>query len=370
MRLSNILQLGIKELRGLGRDTLMVILIVYAFSLSIYTASSAMPETLNRAAISVVDEDRSELSQRILDAFYPPYFVAPEIITSAEMDARLDTGTSTFVLDIPASFERDVLAGRKPELQLNIDATRMTQAFTGNTYIQQIIDNTVSEYLNRAPGGGDIPVTLDIRARYNPQLSQMWFGSIINIITSITMLSMILSGAALIREREHGTIEHLLVMPVTALEIVLSKIWSIGLVVLVASTLSLVIVVEGILGVPVNGSMPLFMAGSALMLFAMCSLGIFLATIAGSMPQFGLLLMLVLLPLQVLSGGLTPRESMPQFIQDIMLLAPNTHYVTMSQAILFRGAGFDVVWPQFVWLAVLGLALFAIALRRFRGFLQ
>ena len=370
MRFSNILHLGIKELRGLGRDTLMIILIVYAFSLSIYIESSAMPETLNRAAIAVVDEDRSALSQRIVDAFYPPYFIEPEIITTAEMDARLDSGTSTFVLDIPTNFERDVLAGRKPELQLNIDATRMTQAFTGNTYIQQIIDNTVSEYLNGFPGGSEIPVSLDIRARYNPQLSQMWFGSIINIITSITMLSMILSGAALIREREHGTIEHLLVMPVTALEIVVSKIWSIGLVVLMAATLSLVIVVEGILGVPVNGSMPLFMAGSALMLFAMCSLGIFLATVAGSMPQFGLLLMLVLLPLQVLSGGLTPRESMPQFIQDIMLLAPNTHYVTMSQAILFRGAGFDVVWPQFVWLAVLGLALFSIALRRFRGFLQ
>lgn len=370
MRFSNILQLGIKELRGLGRDTLMLILIIYAFSLSIYMESSAMPETLNRAAIAVVDEDRSALSHRIIDAFYPPYFIEPEIITTAEMDARLDTGTSTFVLDIPANFERDVLAGRKPELQLNIDATRMTQAFTGNNDIQQIIDNTVSEYLNRFPGGSEIPVSLDIRARYNPQLSEMWFGSIINIITNITMLSMILSGAALIREREHGTIEHLLVMPVTALEIVLSKIWSIGLVVLVASALSLVIVVEGILGVPVNGSMPLFIAGSALMLFSMCSLGIFLATVAGSMPQFGLLLMLVLMPLQILSGGMTPRESMPQFIQDIMLLAPNTHYVTLSQAILFRGAGFDVVWPQFVWLAALGLALFAIALRRFRGFLQ
>lgn len=370
MRFSNILQLGIKELRGLGRDTLMLVLIVYAFSLSIYMESSAMPETLNRAAIAVVDEDRSALSQRIIDAFYPPYFIEPELIDTAEMDARLDSGTSTFVLDIPANFERDVLAGRKPELQLNIDATRMTQAFTGNNDIQQIIDNTVSEYLNRSPGGSEVSVSLDIRARYNPQLSQMWFGSIINIITNITMLSMILSGAALIREREHGTIEHLLVMPVTALEIVLSKIWSIGLVVLVASALSLVIVVEGILGVPVNGSMPLFIAGSALMLFAMCSLGIFLATVAGSMPQFGLLLMLVLMPLQILSGGMTPRESMPQFIQDIMLLAPNTHYVTLSQAILFRGAGFDVVWPQFVWLAALGLALFAIALRRFRGFLQ
>jgi ABC-2 type transport system permease protein len=99
-------------------------------------------------------------------------------------------------------------------------------------------------------------------------------------------------------------------------------------------------------------------------------MGIYLATLAGSMAQFGLLLIMVLLPLQLLSGSMTPRESMPEFIQTVMLAAPNTHFVILAQAILFRGAGIDVVWPQFLALAAIGGALFVFALRRFRKSLQ
>ena len=179
-----------------------------------------------------------------------------------------------------------------------------------------------------------------------------------------------LTGAALIREKEHGTVEHLLVMPVTPTEIMFSKIWSMGLVVLLGSIFSLSVVVQALMAVPVQGSVVLFLAGAVLMVFAMTGLGIFLATIAGSMPQFALLLMMALLPLQVLSGAMTPRESMPEIIQTIMLAAPNTHFIILSQGILFRGAGLDVVWPQFAALAAIGVALFWVALIRFKKFLR
>lgn len=215
-----------------------------------------------------------------------------------------------------------------------------------------------------------LPVDLALRARYNPSLDPKWFGAISSVIQSITMLSLILTGAALIREKEHGTVEHLLVMPVTATEIMFSKIWSMGLVVLLGSSFSLILVVQGLMAVPVQGSVALFLAGAVLMVFAMTGLGIFLATVAGSMPQFALLLMMALLPLQVLSGAMTPRESMPEIIQTIMLAAPNTHFIILSQAILFRGAGLDVVWPQFTVLAAIGVALFWLALIRFRKFLR
>ena len=135
---------------------------------------------------------------------------------------------------------------------------------------------------------------------------------------------------------------------------------------IVASGLSLVFIVEGLLSVPIEGSTTLFLAGTALHLFATTSMGIFLGTFARSMPQFGLLLMLVLLPLQVLSGGTTPRESMPEFVQFIMLAAPTTHFVMFAQAILYRGAGLSVVWPQFIALAVIGAAFFSYSLARFR----
>ena len=370
MNLANIWQLGVKELRGLLRDPVMLVLIVYSFSLSIYTSSRALPDALSSAAISIVDEDQSHLSSRIIAAFYPPYFVAPRLITTSEMDSRMDAGLDTFALDIPPDFERDVLAGRAPAIQLNVDATRTSQAFTGSGYIQQIVTSEVSEYVAGYRAATDLPVDLTLRSRYNPGLDPMWFGSINSLIQSITMLSLVLTGAALIREKEHGTVEHLLVMPVTAVEIMLSKIWSMGIVVLIASVFSIVVVVQQVLAVPVQGSVPLFLAGTALMLFAMTAMGIFLATVAGTMPQFGLLMILVLIPLQILSGGMTPRESMPEIIQTVMLAAPNTHFIILSQGILFRGAGFDVVWPQFLALTGIGAALFWLALGRFRRFLR
>lgn len=365
-KLSNIYRLGVKELWSLWRDPTMLVLILFLFTASVYTSASSMPETLNKAAIAVVDEDNSPLSQRIVSAFYPPQFKTPDRIAPSQIDPGLDAGIYTFVLHIPSGFQQDILAGRKAEIQLNTDATRMTQAFSGSGYIQQIALGEVTAFMQRYRSKTSLPVDLEVRARFNPTLNKKWFGGLSRIINNITMLSIILTGAALIREREHGTIEHLLVMPVTPFEIMASKIWSMGLVVLVASFASLNLVVRGALDIPVAGSLTLFFSGAALVLFATTSMGIFMATIARNMPQFGMLVVLVLLPLQMLSGGTTPRESMPEVVRTVMLAAPTTHFVELGQAILFRGAGIDVVWPQFAAAAAIGVVFFAIALSRFR----
>ena len=370
MRFANIWQLGIKELRGLARDYVMLVLIAYVFTIAIYTQATVSPETLNLATISVVDEDQSQLSSRIAGAFYPPRFTRAEDITAGEMDRRMDQGTDTFALDIPPHFERDVLNGRRNEIQLNVDATRVSQAFTGAGYIQAIVSGEVDEFLQHYRSAAPLPVDLALRVLFNPNMERIWFGAITSLIAQITMLSVVLTGAALIREREHGTVEHLLVMPVTPTEIMISKIWSMGLVVWGAASLSLYLVVRGFLQVPTHGSLPLFGLATALQLYATTALGIALATLAESMPQFALLLVLVLLPMQVLSGATTPRESMPQIVQNIMLAAPDTHFVMLAQAILFRGAGVDIVWPQLLTLFGIGSALFAFALWRFRKVLR
>src|SRR6476646_8556813 len=121
MRIANILALGMKELKGLVRDPMMIALIVFAFSISIYTASTAMPEQLNKTPIAIVDEDGSPLSTRIADAFIAPYFLPPRRITQSEMDARMDAGLDTFALDIPPDFQRHLLQGDKPSIQLSVD---------------------------------------------------------------------------------------------------------------------------------------------------------------------------------------------------------------------------------------------------------
>jgi ABC-2 type transport system permease protein len=365
-RLANVYRLGVKELWSLWRDPIMVALIVYTFTVAVYTAATAVPETLHGAAVAIVDEDDSALSGRIATAFYPPRFVEPLRIRIADVDPGLDAGRYTFVLDIPPGFQRDVLAGRSPSLQLNVDATRIGQAFTGAGLVQAIALGEVAEFLQHHRVISVPPVDLALRARFNPALRQSWFISLMEVVNNVTMLSIILTGAALIREREHGTVEHLLVMPVTPAEIMLAKMWSMGLVVLVAAAASLTFVVRGVLGVTIEGSVRLFLVGAALHLFATTAMGIFMATVARTMPQFGLLIMLVLLPLQVLSGGSTPRESMPRIVRDLMLAAPTTHFTEMAQAILYRGAGLDVVWRSFAILVVIGTVFFLVSLARFR----
>ncbi|NMG47769.1 ABC transporter permease [Azoarcus communis] len=365
--LRNTWTLGLKEFRSLGGDVAMMVLIVFMFTASIYADARARPETLQRASIAVVDEDASQLSTRIVAALHPPQFIDPELISLADIDKGLDAGRHTFVLDIPPNFQRDVLAGRSPALQLNVDATRQSQAQTGAGYIQNIVGEEIRDFVQRGRPAATPQVELVTRAMFNPNLSASWFTAIASIINNITMLGILLTGAALIREREHGTLEHLLVMPVTPLEIMLSKVWSMGVVVLVASAFSLQVVVKGLLGVSIAGSAVLFGLCSLLYLFAAASIGIFMGTVARSMPQFGLMSILVLLPLQILSGSMTPRESMPEIIQGLMSLAPTTHFVALAQSILFRGAGLDIVWPQLLMMIAIGAAFFMLALHRLRS---
>ena len=364
--LSNILHLGVKELRGLARDPMMLLLIAYTFTAAVYVAGTAVPESVHKAAIAIIDEDQSALSARITTAFQSPYFSPPAYVWLDEADAGMDEGMYTFVLNIPPDFQRDVLAGNSPAVQLSVDATRMSQAFSGNGYIQEIVGSEVDEFVARVRGASHAPVELALRMRFNPNLEHSWFGSLMEIINMVTTLSIVLTGASLLREREHGTIEHLLVMPVTPAEIMIAKVWAMGLVVLVGAAFSLTVIVERILRVRVVGSVALWLLGAALHLCATTSIGIFMATLARSMPQFGMLLVLILIPLQLLSGGVTPRESMPEFVRTIMLAAPTTHFVAASQAILYRGAGLEVVWPQFLTVLGIAAAFFTIALRRFR----
>ena len=365
-RIFNIYRLGIKELWSLWRDPIMLGLIVWGFTVMIYAMATAMPEALNKVPISVVDEDVSPLSGRIISAFHPPQFMPPVQVSLSEADTGLDAGIYTFSLDIPPDFQRDVLAGKTPAIQLNVDATRMIQAFTGTGYVQQIILGEVNEFVQYYRWSAAPSVDLAIRARFNQNLTQSWFGAVMEIMNVVTMLSIILAGAALIREREHGTIEHLLVMPVTPGEIMLGKIWPMGLVVLLASAFSLQFIVQGVLDVPIEGSVTLFIALTTLYLFSTTSMGIFMATLARTMPQFGLLIMLILLPMLMLSGSVTPRESMPVLARNIMEIVPSTHFVAATQAVLYRGAGLDVIWPQLVTLAVIGGVFFVASLTHFR----
>jgi ABC-2 type transport system permease protein len=365
--IGNIFWLGTKELRSFMRDFVLLGLVIYAFSLAVISQAQSNSQELHNASLAIVDEDNSRLSRRIAHAFLPPYFQPPQPIAERDVVPLMNAGKYTFVIDIPPNFERDVLGGREPQLQVNVDATAMVQAGLGAGYIQQIITAEIQDFLSHQGGAPPAPVNLDVRIAFNPNITTAWFTSIMGIINNISMLAIILAGAALVREREHGTMDHLLVMPLTPFEIAMSKVWANGLVIMVAVGLSLYVVVRTMLGIPIAGSIPLFMLGVAIYLFFACAVGIFLGTVARSMPQLGLLYMLIYMPMNMLSGSNTPLESMPPWLATVMQASPSTHFVSFAQSILYRGAGIDVVWPQFLLVGAIGGLFFFLAVLRFRS---
>jgi ABC-2 type transport system permease protein len=365
--ISNIFWLGTKEIRSFLRDWVLVGLIIYAFSVAVIAQARSNSQELHNASIAYVDEDHSELSRRIIRAFLPPYFHTPQQITERDIIPLMNAGRYTFIIDIPPDLEKYVLGGRRPAIQVNVDATAMVQAGLGSGYAQQIITTEIQDFLSRKEGAPIPPVNIDVRVMFNPNIDTAWFTSVMGIINNITMLGIILAGAAIVREREHGTMDHLLVMPLTPFEIAMSKVWANSLVITLAAGLSLYLVVRMLLGVPIVGSVQLFMLGVAIYLFFTCAIGIFLGTVARTMPQLGLLFMLIFLPMNLLSGSNTPLESMPHWLATIMQASPSTHFVSFAQAILYRGAGIDVVWPQFVFVGVIGAVFLAIAILRFRS---
>lgn len=367
LSLSNIFWLGLKELRSFSRDFVLLGLVIYAFSIAIISQAQSNSQEVHNGSVAVVDEDRSELSRRIVRGFLPPYFKPAREIAEQDIVPLMNNGTYTFVVDIPPHFQRDAVGGRRPTLQINVDATAMVQAGIGASYAQQIITNEINDFMSRSGDISPSPVNLAVRIAFNPNINTAWFISVMAIINNITMLAIILAGAAIVREREHGTMDHLLVMPLTPFDIAMSKVWANGLVIVVAAGLSLYFGVRKVLGVPIAGSVPLFMVGVATYLFFATSIGIFLGIVARSMPQLGLLFMLVFLPMNMLSGSNTPLESMPLWLARTMQLSPSTHFVSFAQSILYRGAGFSVVWPEFLAVAVVGGLFFGIALWRFRS---
>lgn len=365
--IANILWLGTKELRSFLHDYVLLALVIYGFSLAVISNAGSYSQEVHNAPIAVVDEDHSELSRRITGAFLPPYFKPAQLIAERDMVPVLNRRQFTFVVDMPPNFERDVLGGRSPRIQVDVDATVMVQAGLGSGYVQQIITTEIANFLSKREGALVAPINLDERLAFNPNDTTAWFTSVMGIVNNVTMLAIILAGAAIIREREHGTMDHLLVMPLTPFEIAMSKVWANGLVIAVATALSLYGVVERFLAIPIAGSIPLFMAGVLIYLFFSTAVGIFLGTVARSMPQLGLLYMLVYMPMNMLSGGNTPLESMPPWLATIMEASPSTHFVSFAQSILFRGAGIEVVWPQFLAVFVIAGLFFVLAILRFRS---
>ena len=369
--IKNILALSAKELRSLFSDTVLVVLIVFAFTALVHSAATGINNDVNNASVGVIDADQSVLSHRILDALQQPHFQKPVPVRREEVNELLDKGKLMFVLEFPPNFQRDVEMGREPKVQLLTDATNMAQAGLGQSYIGHIFQNELVDFLKQKDLIDEMtPVKSVATLVFNPNATDMWPAAVKEVNNMITMITLVLVGAAVIRERERGTIEHLLVMPVNSAEIVLAKIIANGLVICTIALLSMHFMVGGLLQVPLLGSLTLFALGAGLFMFSIASLAVMLATLAPTMPQYSLLMMPVNIIALMFSGSSSPRSNMPETAQWISEYWPTTQFMTFAQNILLRGAGFEVVWPQMVAMIISGALFLGFALFRFRKMLE
>jgi len=367
LHVANIYRLFLKELSSIRSDPIVLAVIAYTFTISVYAVATGASTEAKNLSIGIVDEDHSDLSRRIADGFTRPTFQPAVQISAAEIDAAMNSQRFIFIVEIPPRFQSDILSGRQPTVQIDIDATAVAQAFNGKTYIQNVILNYVAESMTGREGSGDFVKKIVTRIWFNPNSNSSWFSSVMSVLSQITLLTVVLTGAALIRESEQGTVDHLLVMPVIPVEIMLSKVLANGIVILLAAELSMIFVVRWWLQVPIAGSALLFLFGSIIYMLAVAALGIALATLTSTMAQFGLLVGPVLLILMLLSGATTPMESMPVWLQYLMsAISPMPHFVVFAQDTLFRGAGLPIVRPQLLAMAALASIYFGYALYRFR----
>ncbi|MDY3331070.1 MAG: ABC transporter permease [Pelistega sp.] len=368
--LQNIIYLIAKEFRSLFSDPVLLGLIVYIFTVGVWTSVSAASTELKNASVAIVDNDRSALSQQLVDSLLSPQFKPPVEIQATEVQRGMDTGKYTFVLDIPSNYQVDVLSGHSPKVQLLVDATAMTQAAIGSAYIQQIFAVEIQKFL-RLDTHQQAPLLTAIQVLYNPNHSSDWFMGVMQVVGNLCMITLLLSGAAVIRERERGTIEHLLVMPVGSSEIALAKIIANGLIILTVAIASLYFVVHIGLAVPIAlDALLLFALGVASFLFSIAALGILLAILAPSMPQFGLLCIPVYIVMYMLSGAAAPVDNMPTFIQTITQFLPQTILSSFAQEVLFKQAPLSLVYTHLIKMLVMGAIFLSIALIQFKSMLS
>jgi ABC-2 type transport system permease protein len=362
----NIFWLIGKEIKSTLGDPVMVGLILWSFFFAVMMEARGAGDTVHNASIAIVDEDNSPLSRQIAGALMPPWFQTPLYMTANQAAAAMDRGDVMFTLNFPPDFGSDAIAGRAPVAQLLADATAVSQAQLGSDYLRNIVADESRVFLT---GRSDAPVPdldLELRRAFNPNGNPVWFKTLSSLLNQLSLLTIVLTGAAMLREREHGTIEHLMVMPLSPVEVALSKVLAVMLIVLVAFVGSLLVVVQGILGVPVAGSMPLLVMGAAVYLWAAAAIGMLLGTLARSMAQFALLIVMTIIPIIMLSGGFSAIESQPDAVRRLTMLLPSRHFLAFAKAVAFRGAGLAAVWMQLALMISLGAAFFAASLVLFR----
>jgi ABC-2 type transport system permease protein len=356
-----------KEFSQLFRDVPMLLILAWAFTGAVYTSGHGIATELHQYPVVVLDLAQGRESRELVSRFRAPYFkIVGRAGSDDEVVAWLDQGRASLAVVVPPDFERRLREGAA-RFQVISDGSQSMTATLAGAHIASIAHGYSVERLQAGRlGVGRVPqVEVRPRVEYNPNLVDTWFSSLLEVLNQATMIAMLLAAAAMVREREYGTVEHLLVSPLRPIELFAAKLVPVVALVPLAVVGSVLAVVHGAFDTPIRGSVALFYAVTVVYVFAMASLGLGIAVLARNMGQAMMMLLLIMYPMMLLSGVFTPLESQGTAMRTVGLLSPVRHYVDFGYQVLFKGNGLAYVWHDVVGILVLGVVLFVLSVRRF-----
>lgn len=374
VRLRQLALMTAKELRQLWRDRPLAAFIIYAFTVDMLIAAGGGTRDLLDVPVLVQDGDRSAASRELVHLLQPPHFrLIGEVPTADDGIRRLDGGEAMLLVSIPPGFGETLDRGTEvAHAQLLVDTSRAIRGYLAASYASRIAERFGASRSERrlARAGARVAVRPGLvnqpRVWYNPGLIPAWFHTISELLTMVTVACIALPAAALVREKERGTIEQLLVSPLTSFQVMSSKVLAMVLVTMAGTAVALLGIARPVFGVPVRGSLLLFMVLTALYAFTNAGLGLVAGTFARNSAQVGMIVMLLVMPIIMLSGTWVTFESMPAPLREVMNFSPLRHFIDIAYGILLRGSGLDVLWRPVLAMTAIGATLFAAGLWRFR----
>lgn len=353
-----------KEFIQMWRDKMLLFILIWSFTVSPFVASNGMSMEISHHPYVVYDQSQSPSSRELLSRFQEPYFRLLDVVYSnREVVEYLDSGKASMAIIIPPDFERKISSDSPATFQVISDGTISLSATVAVMYVAQISGNYTLDLIEQRGFGTitrqSIPyINTDCRIEYNPNRTNAWFSGLVDFISKITMVSLLLTAAAVVREKEYGTIEQLMVTPARSFEIFLSKIIPNIFLIVPLSVVGLVGIMKGFYGLPLAGNIFLFYLVLVLYIFVMSSLGIQIALLAKNLPQAIMMMMFLLMPMIFLSGTFTPTEAMQPWMRWTGMLIPMHYFVDFTFDVLLKGNSLHYVWPSILGLVVLGAALF------------
>ena len=361
-----------KETLHLIRDKALIFILLWAFTGAVYTAGGGFTMEVRDFPTVIYDMSKTSDSRELISRFQKPYFkIIAYIESDRELLQWLDSGKASMAVVIPPDFKRKInREGAK--IQVIIDGTMSMSATVAVAYVSEITYDYAIEIIERKKGVSDrfltnLPLIQErTRVEFNPNTLSSWFMSLLEYFNMITMVSLLVTAAAMVREKEQGTIEQLLVTPVRTWEIFIAKIIPTVIAIAILSPLTILGILKGVFNVPLRGSMLLFYPVMLFYAFTISALGLAISTVARNLAQSMMLMLVILIPMLFLSGAWTPPESMHPIMQYLSLISPMRYFIDFGYSVLFKGNGVKYVWHDIIGIVILGAFLFGFSVWRFR----